>query len=286
MTVDLPVLRKLRLRCRQVLTPRDVMLYALGIGLGADPLDEQQLRYVHEDGLRALPTLAITLTYAPLLAAYQAAGITPHRVLHGEQQFQLLRPLPVEAVLEGDTRVIHLLDKGPGRGLLVYYRTDIRDSDSGDEVATLTSSSFCLDEGGRGGDDGTPPIERANLPSRVPDARCDLPTLPQAALIYRLSGDWNPLHALPAVARAAGFERPILHGRCTFGVAGHAILRSACGYDARRLHAMRARFTAPVFPGETLRTELWHAPGGVFFRTRVVERDVVALDNGFADIEG
>lgn len=284
MTVDLDALKAVRLSARQTLSPRDVMLYALGVGVGADPLDESQLRFVFEPGLQALPTQAITLTYPPLLAAFERAGIVPGRVLHGEQQFHLARPLPVEAELVGETRVIHLLDKGPGRGLLVYYRTEVRNADTDEAVATLTSSSFCVDEGGCGADRGPGPIERHALPARACDASCALPTLPQAALIYRLSGDWNPLHASPAVARAAGFDRPLLHGRCTFGVAGHAILRMACGYEPQRLRSMTARFTAPVFPGETLRTELWHVPDGVLFRTLVVGRNAVALDNGFAAI--
>lgn len=282
MTVDLAALSAVRLTTRQTLSPRDVMLYALGVGLGADPLDECQLRFVYEQNLLALPTQAITLTYPPLLAAYERAGIAPSRVLHGEQQFELPRPLPTEAELMGETRVTHLLDKGPGRGLLVYYRTEVRNATTGEAVATLTSSSFCLDEGGCGATAAGGPIERHTIPARAPDASCDLTTLPQAALIYRLSGDWNPLHAEPAVARAAGFDRPLLHGRCTFGVAGHAILRMACDYDPTRLRSMTARFTAPVLPGEVLRTQLWHVPGGAVFRTAVVGRNVTALDNGFA----
>ncbi len=284
MSVRIDALRELRLTCRQTVTPRDAILYALGVGLGADPMDERQLRFAYEDGLLALPTQAITLTYPALLDAYEQAGIVPHRVLHGEQQFALTRPLPTAAHLEGETRVTQLRDKGAGRGLLIYYRTEVRDAASGESVATLTSSSFCLDEGGCGpSDSGEPPaIQRHSLPNRPPDIECDLPTLPQAALIYRLSGDANPMHVLPAVARAAGFARPILHGRCSFGVAGHAILRTLCGYDATRLLGMTARFTTPVYPGETLRTQLWKTAGGVLFRTRVVERDVVALDNGFA----
>lgn len=288
MALDLDALRALRLVVRQTLTPRDVMLYALGVGLGADPLDEAQLRYVYEDGLRALPTLAITLTYPDLLAAYVRAGADPARVLHGEQQFQLHGPLPLDAQLEGETRVLGLADKGPGRGLLVYSRTEVRDLGRSRPVATLTSSSFLLDEGGAGGDRiAAPIIELPPLPARAPDEVCELATLPQAALIYRLSGDWNPLHALPAVARAAGHPRPLLHGRCSFGVAGHAILRTI-GYEAKRLTGMATRFTAPVYPGETLRTEVWRggdgAAGGVQFRTRVVERDAVALDRGVATL--
>jgi acyl dehydratase len=119
------------------------------------------------------------------------------------------------------------------------------------------------------------------LPDREPDLVCDLLTLPQAALIYRLSGDYNPLHADPAVARQGGFERPILHGMCTFGVAGHAVLRMCCDYDVSRFHSIKARFSVPVYPGETIRTEIWRETGGAGFRCKVVERDLVVINNGF-----
>ena len=284
MAIDLDALRGIDLVARQTITPRDVMLYALGVGLGADPLDEAQLRFVYEDDLQPLPTLAITLTYPPLLAAYAAAGADPARVLHGEQQFRLHGPLPLQAELEGRTRVLGLVDKGPGRGLLVYNRTEVRDIVRERRVATLDSSSFLLDEGGAGGDGIAPPFELPAVPPRAPDQVCDLATLPQAALIYRLSGDFNPLHVLPGLARAAGHPRPILHGRCSYGVAGHAIVRSACGYDAARLTGMAARFTAPVYPGETLRTEMWTQADRVQFRTRVLERDTVVLDRGLATL--
>ena len=284
MALDLAALRGIDLVARQTLAPRDVMLYALGVGLGADPLDEAQLRFVYEDGLQPLPSMAITLTYPPLLAAYAAAGADPARVLHGEQQFRLHGPLPVDAELEGRTRVLGLVDKGPGRGLLVYNRTEVRDRGRDRPVATLTSSSFLLDGGGAGGDAMAPPIELPAVPQRAPDHICDLATLPQAALIYRLSGDFNPLHVLPGLARAVGHPRPILHGRCSYGVAGHAILRCMCGYDAARLTGMAARFTAPVYPGETLRTEMWSHAQGVQFRTRVLERDTVVLDRGLATL--
>ncbi len=286
MALDLDALRRLSLRATQTITRRDTILYALSVGVGSDPMDEAQLPYVYEEGLRALPTMAITLTYPPLLAAYAAAGVVPGRVLHGEQRFRLEQPLPVEGSLDGETRVIGLVDKGPGRGLLVYNQTRIQDAASGRHVATLTSSSFFLDEGGCGLPHQEPALVRRAVPGREPDLVCALPTRPDAALLYRLSGDWNPLHVLPSLARASGYARPILHGRCSFGIAGHAVLRAVCGWDASRLRGMTARFTSPVIPGETLRTEIWHADGGVHFRTRVVERDVVALDNGFAELDG
>jgi acyl dehydratase len=122
------------------------------------------------------------------------------------------------------------------------------------------------------------------IPERAPDAVCDLPTRPETALIYRLSGDPNPLHVDPAVAKAAGFPRPILHGLATFGIAGHAILKRLCDYDPARLSAIAGRFSAPVFPGETIRTEMWRDGTVVSFRARVLERDVIALNNGRAKI--
>ncbi|MDB5817293.1 MAG: 3-alpha,7-alpha, 12-alpha-trihydroxy-5-beta-cholest-24-enoyl-CoA hydratase [Rhizobacter sp.] len=289
MSVDLRALASLRMTARQRLTPRDVMLYALGIGVASDPLDERQLGFVYEDGLRAMPTMAITLCYADLLRAYEEAGLTIMRILHGEQRFRLERPLPVDAELIGETFVTHVLDKGAGKGLLVSYRTLIHDERSAEPVATLDSSSFCLDDGGGGGWDGdgalvVPPPTVRPIPDRPADATVDFRTLPQQALLYRLSGDYNPLHALPRVARGAGYERPILHGRCSFGIAGHALVASCCEYDASRLRGMSLRFSATVLPGETLRTEIWQAEGGAVFQTRVLDRDVVALRNGWADI--
>ena len=124
----------------------------------------------------------------------------------------------------------------------------------------------------------------AYLPARAPDMVCDLGTRPEMALIYRLSGDYNPLHAEPAAAEAAGFDRPILHGLGTFGVSGHALLKTMCRYDPARLTSFSGRFSAPVFPGETIRTEMWRDGNLVSFRARVVERDVVAINNGRAEL--
>lgn len=284
MGVDLHKLASLRVDgVEQVITRRDTILYALGVGLGADPCDENQLRFVYEEGLRALPTMAITLAYPNLMQAFVDAGVSVAHILHGEQAFVLHRALPVEGTVVGSTRVLGLSDKGAGKGLLVNYETVVADRQSGETICTVTSSSLCRADGGTGGPSAASRAPHA-IPEGPPHGFCDLPTLPQAALIYRLSGDWNPLHALPALARKAGFERPILHGRCTFGVVGHALLRTCCGYDPGRLRAMQARFTSPVYPGETIRTEFWRDGAAVSFRARVPERDCVVLDRGLARI--
>ena len=156
---------------------------------------------------------------------------------------------------------------------------------TGARIATIVQTTFCRGDGGFGG----PPREQRPvhpIPERAPDLVCDLPTRPEMALVYRLSGDPNPLHVDPAVAKAAGFPRPILHGLGTFAVAGHAVLKRLGGYDPARLTAIAGRFSAPVFPGETIRTEMWRDRSVVSFRARVMERDVVAINNGRAEIKG
>jgi|SRR5688572_2424924 acyl dehydratase len=267
---------------RQRLTRRDTILYALGVGLGADPCDEQQLRYVYEEKLQALPTMAIILGYPGPWHAQGDTGITRSHVVHGEQGFRIVKPLPVEGEVTGKTRVTGVVDKGKDKGALVMTESTVKDA-SGGTICTLTSTTFCRADGGFGGPDG--PV---NTPHPVPDAApqhvCDLPVLPQAALIYRLSGDYNPLHADPAYAKKAGFKMPILHGRCTFSIAGHAILKTLCGYDPARFVAMEGRFSSPVYPGETIRTEMWRDGNVVSFRATVPARGVTVLNNGRAEI--
>ncbi|MGZ8269191.1 MAG: MaoC/PaaZ C-terminal domain-containing protein [Burkholderiales bacterium] len=267
----------------QRLTRRDTILYALGVGLGADPCDENQLKYVYEPNLTALPSMAIILGYPGPWHAQADAGITRSHVVHGEQGFRIERPLPVEGAVIGLTQLDAVIDKGKDRGALLMTRTTVRDKGTGAVYCTLTSTTFCRADGGFGGPLG-PVREPHPLPERAPDLTCDLPTLPQAALIYRLSGDYNPLHADPAYARKAGFRMPILHGRCTFSVAGHALLKACCAYDAPRLKSMEGRFSSPVYPGETIRTEMWVNGGGVSFRSTVPARNVTVLNNGRAEI--
>jgi acyl dehydratase len=264
-------------------TARDTMLYALGVGLGADPLDRQQLPFVYEADLRALPTFCVVLGTPGFWVKDPATGITWQKMLHGEQGFVLHRPLPAAGTIVAVTRVTGLVDKGADKGALVYVERDIRSKDDGTPLATLSSTYFCRADGGFGVSTTTAP-KPAPIPAREPDRVFAQRIDPRAGLIYRLSGDYNPIHVDPAVATAAGFDAPIFHGLGTLGVAGHAVLRTLCDYRSERLTGMKLRFTAPVYPGETLKTEIWQEPDQAQFRCSVVERGVVVLDNGEATV--
>lgn len=268
-------------------TQRDTMLYALGVGIGHDPLDTDALRYAYEPQMQALPTLAVVLGYPGFWAKDPATGIDWVRVLHGEQSLELFAPLPAAGTVIGTSRVTALVDKGAAKGALMYSERDITDAASGQLLATARSVSFLRGDGGfseRGQPSDPAPTPRVATPDSAPDHVCELTTRPESALIYRLSGDYNPVHADPAVAKSAGFERPILHGLCSFGVTGHALLRTLCGWDASRLKEIGCRFSSPVYPGETLRVEMWQRGEAVQFRTKVVERDVVVLSHGSARV--
>ena len=181
------------------------------------------------------------------------------------------------------TRVLDIVDKGLDKGAIVYSERKLYDRTDGGLICTIVQTTFCRGDGGFGGPPRSQRPVRA-LPERAPDLVCDLSTRPETALIYRLSADPNPLHADPAVAKAAGFPKPILHGLATFGIAAHAILKSVCGYDPARLMSIFGRFAAPVFPGETIRSEIWHEDNVISFQSRVVERDVVVITNGRAEL--
>lgn len=268
---------------------RDTQLYALGLGLGADPLDAGQLRYVYEgrDGasLRAMPTMANVLAYPGFWARDPDTGITWQKLLHAEQEVRWHAPLPASGRVTGCTRVTGLWDKGEGRGALLQQTREITDAASGRLLATVQQLSLLRGDGGfgAGGTEGAPPAPHA-MPEGAPDHVCDLATPAQLALIYRLSGDLNPLHADPAVAAAAGFARPILHGMALMGVAAHAVLRTVLDYEDARFAGMRVRFTAPAWPGDTLRTEMWVRGATVSLRTTAVERSVVVLNNARVDL--
>ena len=267
----------------QAYTERDAILYALGIGLGRDPLDADELPFVYEKSLKVLPTFAAVLGWPGFWVRDLDTGIDWIKVVAGEQALVLHRPLGPRGTVVGRTRVTEIIDKGAGKGALVYSQRALIDRDSGERIATVTQTTFCRGDGGFGGPAREAPTPHP-VPARTPDLVCDRPTRPEAALIYRLSGDPNPLHAEPAVAQAAGFPRPILHGLASFGIACHGILKCLCDHDPGRLKAISARYSAPVFPGETIRTEMWRDGPVVSFRARVVERDAVALNNGRCEL--
>ncbi|MCC6888116.1 MAG: MaoC family dehydratase N-terminal domain-containing protein [Hyphomicrobiales bacterium] len=263
--------------------PKDCMLYALGLGLGYDPMDENTLAFVYEKNLKVLPTMAAVIGYPGYWVKELDTGIDWVKVVAGEFAITLHRPLATSGTVIGRTRVVEIVDKGAGKGAVLYVERTSEDKASGERITTIQQTIFCRADGGFGG----PPREQPPvhpIPERAPDLVCDLLTRPDMALVYRLSADPNPLHAEPAVAKAAGFPRPILHGLATYGVAGHALVKSLCGYDPTRLTAIAGRFSAPVFPGETIRTEMWRDGAVISFRARVAERDVIALNNGRAEI--
>ena len=264
---------------RQRLTRREAAFYALSVGLGQDPLDERQLDFVDaRRAMRAVPSMAVVLGNPGFWLADPRTGVDAVRVLHGEQGIALHRPLPVEGEIVGRTRVAGLVDKGAGKGALLYLEKQVLDAASGEALATLRSTVVLRGDGGFGGPSG--PVRPPHpAPHGEPDLIVDLPTRPEQALYYRLNGDDNPLHSDPGTAARAGYPRPILHGLCTLGVVAHALLRALGGYDPARFRQLDLRFSAPVFPGETIRTEIWRDGA---FRARVVERDVLVVTHGHA----
>ena len=248
-------------------TEKDTILYALGLGCGADGPHGDDFKFVYEKGLVALPTMAVVLASPGNWLGSKESTVDYTKVLHGEQYLTLHRPMPPEGKVVGRGRIVDLLDKGKDKGAVLYAERTIIDQASGEPVATLTSAAMLRGDGGFGGKPGPQP-EPHKLPDGPPMRHVDIKTHPNSALIYRLSGDRNPLHADPKAAAAGGFKTPILHGLCTYGVAGRAIVKACCDNDPARLKSLQVRFSAPVFPGETIRTEMWPDGSRVSFRAR------------------
>lgn len=269
---------------RQRYDQKDTMLYALGIGLGQDPEDTRQLRYVYEEGLQAFPTMGVVLAYPGFWVRDPRTGIDWVKVVHGEQRLTVHAPLPASGMVVSRTRNTHVIDKGADKGAIVINERKLHGED-GACLATLRQSTFCRGDGGFGQGDASPePLPPT--PDSEPDLRCELRVAPNAALLYRLNADPNPLHVDPEVARQAGYPRPILHGLCSYGVAAHAIVKSCCDYDASRLTSLNTRFSAPVYPGETLQCDIWRQPDGqIQFLARSRERDVVVMSHGTATVQ-
>jgi acyl dehydratase len=269
-------------------TQRDTILYALGIGFGRDPLDPQELPFVYEKNLRAVPSMVAVLGAPGTGWRYEDLGVDWVKLVHGEQRIRIFRPLPVAATLTSTAKIVSLTDKGADKGAVMVTERLLYEKGSSEPLASTTQIGFLRGDGGFSAASGVSdpgPATLPPVPDGEPDIELELPSLPQSALIYRLSGDYNPLHCDPDFARAAGFSRPILHGLCTFGMAAHAVLKACCDYDGARVKSMAMRFTAPVYPGETVGFQIWRAGANrLHLRARVPDRDVVVLNGGLVEL--
>ena len=259
-------------------TDTESILYALSVGMGQDPVDPKELAYVYEQGelLKTVPTLATVLVPEMFPVGL---GWDYSKILHSEQRLQLYRPLPPAADLLINKRVVDVFDRGPKLGALFLLEAEGRLATDDTVLFTMGCTIVARGDGGFGGPKGKG-IPPHRPPHREPDLSCDIRTRPDQALLYRLTGDRNPLHADPARAAEVGFERPILHGLCTFGVACKAVLKTICDYDYTLIRQFDARFSAPVMPGDTITTDMWQDGDVVSFSCTVKDRDAVVLRNG------
>lgn len=256
----------------------EAMLYAQSIGFGRDAIDRKELAYVYEQGqaLQTVPTLASALVpdmFPPDL------GWDYSQVLHVEQRLQLYRPLPPAAELRLDKRVVDVFDRGTRRGAMFLFEVEGRLAKDDTVLFTLGATVMARGDGGFDGPSGSGPSPH-RPPRREPDLSCETPTRADQALLFRLNGDRNPLHADPDAATDAGFEIPILHGLCTYGIACRAILQTICDYDHTLIEGFDARFSLPVLPGDTIVTDMWQDGNVVSFQCSVKERDCIVLRNG------
>ncbi|MDO9620771.1 MAG: SDR family NAD(P)-dependent oxidoreductase, partial [Moraxellaceae bacterium] len=269
---------------------RDVALYALGVGAARDPLDSNELNFVYELGanFHVLPTYGVMPQSNAMLAAAKAGGLKLpgqnygfDRLLHGEQYTEIKRPLPTHAKLKHVFKFKEAFDKDPHA--VVTFAVHTLDED-GEEVAYNEMTSFVRGAGGWGGDRG--PSADINVPpTREPDAIIEEKTDANQTLLYRLSGDWNPLHADPAFAKAFGFDKPILHGMCTFGYCGRHVIKAFSNNDPRYFKSIKVRFAKSVFPGETLVTKMWkESDTRIVFETSVKERNEVVIKNAAVEL--
>ena len=255
-------------------TEKDVMLYALGVG-------ETSLPFCYERDLRVLPTFAVVPPFPAMFTIGGAMNVNPMMILHGEQRIELAGPIPTRAKVVSQPQVVALYDKV--KGAVVVVEVESRD-EKGTLLFKNTFTVFARGEGGFGGDRG-PTGAKNEPPSRVPDAVEEMKTVEHQALLYRLSGDTNPLHADPDMAALGGYPKPILHGLCTFGHVGRAILHRFCGSDPARFKDFEVRFSGVVYPGETIVTEMWQeSPTRVIVQAKTKERGEVVLSSAAATI--
>ena len=260
---------------------KDSILYSLGIGLGNDPMNLNELKYVYENSQSVLPSMATNFQYhSPLLLK---TNINFIMVVHGEQRLSITNALPVSGDFIANAKVIGCYDKGPARGAIIEVETTVKNKKNNEEICKLVSTTFARGDGGFGGPDS--PKKEIFIPDGEPDYVSEVSTKPDQALIFRLSGDYNPLHSDPNFAKAAGFEKPILHGMCTYGIACRSLVNEICENDASKLKRFDCRFSSPVYPGETIITEMWKKDKMIYFNSKVKERDRLVLKNGVSVIK-
>ena len=263
----------------QTVSARDAILYALSVGYGSDPLDGDELRRVYEHSLVPSSTLPNVVAHpGPWM---KDAGVNWARVVHSEHRLTIHRPLPLDERLVSRSRMLSIVDRGFEKGMFATFERVISLAEDGEPIAKIIQTNACRGDGGCGSA-GIAPEPLAPVPSRQPDLTFSLAVPENAALLYRLNGDLNPLHADPAAADRAGFPRPILHGLCTFGYAGYAIEAALASEGLAELGSIAARFSAPVFPGEAIDFQIWRDGLDVRFRGIAATRGVTVLDNGLA----
>ena len=262
--------------------PRDAILYALGVGTGlSDQIDETSLLF--ERDLQVLPTMALVLGTPGFWPMDPGSGLDWLNILHGEQRLKIFDPLDPFGTMIGETKVTDIADKGAGNAALVRAVKELR-TPSGLLVAEATETWVARGAGGFGGERNLPGNSLPSVPPRAPDFEVVLPTSLSQAATYRLSGDRNPLHIDPDIAQNAGFDRPILHGLSTLVLVGRAVIHACCGGIAKNLNEIGVRFTAPVYPGDTIRTHIWQDNDIIQFRAEAIERQQPVVDNGLAKI--
>jgi len=263
---------------------RDSALYGLSLGYGDNPLDPGQLSFVTERDQQAVPSQSVVLGYPGAWLKYPVLGINYAKLLHGGQSLTIHRPLAPEAQIVARHRVVAVDDKGAEKGAILYLEKRIEDEATGEPIATTVATLLLRGDGGCGSFGEAPQAYSFEHGDGPPTASLIIATLPQSALLYRLNGDLNPLHSEPSAALAAGFERPILHGLCTMGLACRAFLELFCGNKAECLSFLSVRFVKPVFPGERIRFDFFESKSGIGFRATVLERELLVLDRGIAHL--